>query len=828
MNTSYPAGTVPVIKIKELNVTDGRSLPPEGLSVRMTRCAAVLPAGGFIGWQLAVPSGGSAAVSVFGSACLSRADLEWITEKAGPASNPERSEHERTGPAEPYDLYELHLPIAERSPWTTVTGFAEHPAPVSADGVVRWPLGRSSGWAEIPAALRSAGGCLRVTVGPADPGQASACLRLVSRTFPSGSGDCVEYAGRPVAVRVLLRLPGAPSVRLRASLEGAVRGAALRFLGHFSRGADGIWDDPLSGAPVLPEYAARLMLLEPSVSRPCAGISCRIPEPLPLPFSKPKRKPGRELTVGTAMDASGSRCRVSISDIDLRRHYQIVGQTGTGKSTLLAGLIVNAAARGYGLTFFDPHGSTIDSVLRSDPEKAARRIRVVRLGDSGAPVPLGLWDSDDPEKEERTISDLCQLFGSLFDPPGECFTGPRYERWLSTFARASIALLGRRASLESIAVLSQSRGTMQRLADAIADRYPELAETICQEYVRDHSSDFAATLSWYLCKFQRMTSVEQLRATLGAGTNALDPIHTIDTDTVTLIDLSAPVIGTQAARIAGTVLLMKLWNAALVRQRRDATHLVILDEASLFQTEPLPRMLAESRKFGLSLILCHQHTGQLSQAVREALEANSASFSSFRVSPRDAVSAALRLDDPDLQTVLPRLPSFRAVTTLSEGGSLTPPFTLTVRRPVPQKDGEAIAAAIEAESVRTLVEPYRDLRALTPREILDRLDRPDPVPVPKIDPPSALSPCWGDTPIEDLKLSVRSYNCLKRAGLCTVADILARGSLEGIRNLGRKSAEEIQYRLLELMPDLPEGLSPSVPVLPEDEDLWFLLEDAPA
>ncbi len=815
MNNDYPTGTVPVIPIRELRTGDGRPLSPDGLSARITRCAAVLPSGGFIGWQMTVVPGSRPSISLFGSASMHRSDLEWIAEKSGVPAKAGRYRNRASVFSATDELYELFLPIAEQSPRTSVAGFAGHSASSSTARSGRWPLGGSTGWSEIPEALRLSGGSLRITVGPADAEKSDECRRHAVETFPGSSGECTEYVGNPVAVRALLRLPCPPSVRLRACLESAVRGVALRFLGTFSHGADRIWEDPLCGASVLPEFAARLLVLEPSISGPTAGIPCRVPDPPLYPLASSGRKTGRNVVVGVAADISGSRRRVAVSDADLRRHYQIVGQTGTGKSTLLTGLILSAVSGGYGLTFFDPHGSTIDAVLRSVPEKDAHRIRVVRIGDSDAPVPLSLWDSDDPEKEERTISDLCQLFGSIFDPPGECFTGPRYERWLGTFARASIALLGRRASLESIAVLSQSKDTMQRLSDAICGRYPELAETIRQEYVRDHSSDFHATLSWYLCKFQRLTSVEQLRSTLGAGTNALDLGRSIDTDTVTLIDLSAPVIGTQAARIIGTVLLMKLWNAALCRKQRDRTHMVLIDEAALFQTEPLPRMLAESRKFGLSLILCQQHTGQLSSAVREALEANSASFSAFRTSPRDAVSAALRLDDPDLQSVLPRLPSFRAVTTLSEGGRLTPPFTLSVRRPAMQKNGEAIAAAIEAESIRSLVEPYRDLSALTPREILERLDHALEPQIPMLPEdwftdPTANEHIPGDpvdastpvpvTPIERLELSVRSYNSLKRAGLDTVEAILARGTLEGIRNLGLKNIAEIESKIGKLLP----------------------------
>ena len=238
---------------------------------------------------------------------------------------------------------------------------------------------------------------------------------------------------------------------------------------------------------------------------------------------------------------------------------------------------------------------------------------MVRIGDTEHPVPLNIWDSDDPAKEERNISDLCELFSDIFDPKREGFVGPRYERWLSTFAKASIAFLGKRASLESIAVISQSQDNMLKLSRAIVKKYPELVETIKEEYETDKSSDFHNMLNWYLCKFQRLTSVEQLRKTLGAGANALDFNHYIDTDVITLIDLASPTIGTHAARIIGTLLMMKLWNAAMSRKERDRTHMVIVDEASLFQTNPMPRMLSESRKFGLAMVLSHQHTGVMIQ-----------------------------------------------------------------------------------------------------------------------------------------------------------------------------------------------------------------------
>lgn len=54
--------------------------------------------------------------------------------------------------------------------------------------------------------------------------------------------------------------------------------------------------------------------------------------------------------------------------------------------------------------------------------------------------------------------------------------------------------------------------------------------------------------------------------------------------------------------------------------------------------------------------------------------------------------------------------------------------------------------------------------------------------------------------IEDLDLSVRSYNCLRRAGINTVADLIAKSEedMMKVRNLGRKSLKEIKEKLEQL------------------------------
>jgi len=55
-------------------------------------------------------------------------------------------------------------------------------------------------------------------------------------------------------------------------------------------------------------------------------------------------------------------------------------------------------------------------------------------------------------------------------------------------------------------------------------------------------------------------------------------------------------------------------------------------------------------------------------------------------------------------------------------------------------------------------------------------------------------------PIEDLDLTVRSYNCLKREGVTTVGELLQKSEedLLEIRNFGQKSIDEVKAKLEEL------------------------------
>ena len=80
-------------------------------------------------------------------------------------------------------------------------------------------------------------------------------------------------------------------------------------------------------------------------------------------------------------------------------------------------------------------------------------------------------------------------------------------------------------------------------------------------------------------------------------------------------------------------------------------------------------------------------------------------------------------------------------------------------------------------------------------------------------------------PVEELKLTMRSYNCLKREGIHTVSELVSRSEqdLLDIRNFGSKSIDEVKQRLAEMglaLKDSAPGFDPlaALSSYPEGDD----------
>ena len=266
----FPENTQSAANIDSLIISSDKRLLSERMSSRMVRCASVMEKNDFIGWQMSVPTKGLVKMSVFGSQGVRTDDLIWMTEKTGKVK---KSKASHSACDNLTDLYEIYLPIAGKKGSSSSIGFRSTSDSFGIktvpdtditenDPLKVWPSQYSSCSEELIRVLRITGADFRVVIGPADPDEQNECIKNMRRTY-----NCRipfnEYAGHPVKMRVLLRLPGSTcrgtesglskdspvvSIRLRTILEESVSGAKLRFIGSMDDPkVEAIWNSPHDG-----------------------------------------------------------------------------------------------------------------------------------------------------------------------------------------------------------------------------------------------------------------------------------------------------------------------------------------------------------------------------------------------------------------------------------------------------------------------------------------------------------------------------------------------------------------------------------------------------
>ena len=129
---------------------------------------------------------------------------------------------------------------------------------------------------------------------------------------------------------------------------------------------------------------------------------------------------------------------------DRRRHMYVVGQTGTGKSTLLKDIVKQDIWAGRGVGYIDPHGQDAEELLRSIPSWRADDVVYFNAADFDNPMAWNLLSGEvAPGDRDRAASIIVSGFQSIFGGSW----GPNLEYMLlgclhTLLARERTSILG--------------------------------------------------------------------------------------------------------------------------------------------------------------------------------------------------------------------------------------------------------------------------------------------------------------------------------------------------------------------------------------------------
>ena len=335
----------------------------------------------------------------------------------------------------------------------------------------------------------------------------------------------------------------------------------------------------------------------------------------------------------------GEISRVYIREDDRRRHFYIIGQTGTGKSVLLKNMIVQDIEAGKGVCFIDPHGQDIQDILSRIPASRTEDVLYFNPAETSRPMGLNMLEYDPRYPEQKTfiVNELLGIFNKLFDM--KVAGGPMFKQY---FRNAAMLVMEDPESgntlFEVARVLSDKTFREYKLSRCnnpiVKSFWLEVAEKAGGEQSLQNMVPYITS------KFDNFLANDIMRPIISQEKSAFNFRDVMDEGKILLVNLSKGRLGDLNSNLIGLIIVGKLLMASLSRadilEERRTDFYLYIDEFQNVTTESIATMLSEARKYKLNLTIVHQFIGQLDENIKKAVFGNVGSMASFRVGPEDA------------------------------------------------------------------------------------------------------------------------------------------------------------------------------------------------
>ena len=335
-------------------------------------------------------------------------------------------------------------------------------------------------------------------------------------------------------------------------------------------------------------------------------------------------------------DARNKKIRFGIKAKDRLKHMYIIGKTGMGKSTLLENMAIQDIQNGNGMAFLDPHGGTADKLLDYVPESRIKDVLYFAPFDMDYPIAFNVMEDTGIEKRHLVLSGLMSAFKKLF---GEESFSDRMQYILQNTILALLEYPG--ATMLGINKMLSDKEYRKKVIANITD--PSVKDYWTKEYA-GYTERFAAeAIPAIQNKIGQFTSNPLVRNIIGQEKSTFDIRKFMDEKKILIINLSKGRVGEGNANLLGSMLITKIYLAAMSRADKNENDLAKLpnfylyvDEFQSFANKSFADILSEARKYKLNLTIAHQYIEQMEEEVRDAVFGNVGTMITFRVGAFDA------------------------------------------------------------------------------------------------------------------------------------------------------------------------------------------------
>ncbi|MSR70806.1 hypothetical protein EXS62_02085 [Candidatus Kaiserbacteria bacterium] len=448
-----------------------------------------------------------------------------------------------------------------------------------------------------------------------------------------------------------------------------------------------------------------------------------------------------QITYFAQTNSRGKELPFGIKRKDRARHLYVIGKTGMGKSTLLENMAIQDIRNGEGVAFIDPHGSTADRIMEYVPEHRIKDVVYFAPFDMDYPVAFNVMEDVGYDKRHLVVSGLLSAFRKIWVDAWSA----RMEYILSNTLLALLEYDG--ATLLDVNRMLINKAFRKKVVENVKD--PIVKAFWVEEfanYTDRYTQDATPAIQ---NKVGQFTSNPLIRNIVGQPKSSFDIRRMMDEKKILIMNLSKGRVGEVNATLLGSMLVTKIYLAAMSRADVPAEAMQKLpnfyfyvDEFQNFANESFSDILSEARKYKLNLIIAHQYVEQMEEEVRDAVFGNVGTTVAFRVGPFDAETLET-IFAPQFEAVdLVNLGFAQIYLTLMIDGVGSPPFSATTMAPFdppPARYVEQVLAASRAtygkprEQVERVIEEWQ------------KIDAPEP-PKPKPKPPVSATPIRAAVP----------------------------------------------------------------------------------
>lgn len=377
--------------------------------------------------------------------------------------------------------------------------------------------------------------------------------------------------------------------------------------------------------------------------------------------------------------------RFGIKSRDRTRHMYIVGKSGVGKSTLLENMAIQDIQNGQGIAVLDPHGSFAEKMLDYVPQHRIKDVIYFAPFDTEHPMSFNVLEDVGADKRHLVVSGLMSTFKKIWVDAWSA----RMEYILSNTLLALLEYPG--STLLGVNRMLSDKDFRKKVVDNISDTAVKAFWT--EEFAKYTERMAAEAVPAIQNKIGQLTANPLIRNIIGQAKSSFDVREVMDNQKILIINLSKGRIGEQNTSLLGSMIITKIYLAAMSRADVSYSRMAELpsfyfyvDEFQSFANETFADILSEARKYKLALIIAHQYIAQMEEPVRDAVFGNVGTSISFRVGPLDAEILEKVYAPQFMATDLINLGMAQIYLSLMINDIGSPPFSAKTLPPIPRPD----------------------------------------------------------------------------------------------------------------------------------------------